>query len=783
MTSVADLRAGEAHSSLPRPSVQYALPVLLVGAALLVTLWLEPLVERATLVLFMAAVVVSATLGGLRPGLLAMLLSLAATVLYVESPDRPGDDLNDTLVRIAAFVVASLWVSIVSERTIGYGRESEVRAGALRRSEQSYRQIVDLADEGVWLLDVDARTTYTNRRLAQILGYSTDQLRGRSLFSLVDPERVEEAQRLWRRVRAGETIWPELPLRRRDGETVWTRIACTPRVDEHGLSGAVAMVTDLSAQKHDRETLRQSESLLRAVIDGIADTVFVKDVEGRYLLVNPAGARALARTTADIIGKTDAELMPALVAEDMAEEERRILGEGVAGSFEYALGEGERRRSFAVTAAPYRDAEGRLVGLLGIARDVTERKRVEKERTSLLAEAERARREAEAANRAKDEFLATLSHELRTPLTSIVGWAKMLRSGQLDPETSARAIETIDRNARLQTQLIADVLDLSRIVSGKLRLNLRPMDLGPVIEAAIDTLRPAAEAKGIALRPALDPYPCTVSGDPDRLQQVVWNLLSNAIKFTPRGGAVEVHMRCRGNEAEVAVSDTGIGINRDLLPHVFERFRQGDASSTRRYGGLGLGLAIVRHVVELHGGRVEADSGGAGQGATFMVRLPLMEPAEGVGAAEPVDRRKPEVEIPDIPPTPALRGLKVLVVDDEPDARDLVQAILVQAGAEVATADSAVRALQRMDAFRPDVLLSDIEMPEESGYTLIRRVRERPPERGGRVPAAALTAYARLEDRTRALRSGFQMHVPKPLNPTELVTIVASLAGRLQPAS
>ena len=759
------------------PFLRYVLPAVLVAAALAPTLWLAPLLERSTLMLFLAAVVAAALLGGLWSGLLAMALSVAAVLGLVETPlGRP------TFVRLATFVVVSIWISVVSDRTRRFSGRMEEQSRELRRSEERYRRIVDLADEGVWSLDSAGDTTYVNRRLAQMLGLEADQILGHGLFSFVAPEGREEARRFWARVRAGETVRGELSLRRRDGETVAARVACTPRLDGSGFDGAVAMLTDESERKRDRETLAASESLLRAVIDGIGDTVLVKDHEGRYLLVNPAGARALGRPASDIIGKTDRDLLPAPQAEAMADHYRRILAGAAPLTFEYTLGEGDLARSFSVTAAPYRDVRGAVIGVLAIAHDVTGRKRVDSEKAALLADAERARQEAEAANRAKDEFLATLSHELRTPLTSIVGWAKMLRSGQLDPDTTARAIETIDRNARLQTQLIADVLDLSRIVSGKLRLSPRAMEMAPVIQAALDTVRPAAEAKAITLRPMLELYPCTVSGDPDRLQQVVWNVLSNAIKFTPRGGTVEVSLACRGTEAEIAVTDTGIGIADDLMPHVFERFRQGDASSTRAYGGLGLGLAIVRHVVELHGGRVEAESAGLGKGATFRVRLPLLQSAALVGPE--IDRRRPEpAEAVPLAATPALRGLKVLVVDDQPDARDLVREILVQAGAEVVAADSAAQALEILDDARPDVLLSDLEMPGASGYELIRRVRQRSPSEGGRVPAAALTAYARLEDRTRALRSGFQMHVAKPLNPNELVAIVASLAGRLQEAS
>jgi PAS domain S-box-containing protein len=419
------------------------------------------------------------------------------------------------------------------------------------------------------------------------------------------------------------------------------------------------------------------------------------------------------------------------------------------------------------TGVPHYDAEGNFVAYVGCAVDITESRRAQEERERLL-------NDAEAASRAKDQFLATLSHELRTPLNAVVGWAHMLRSGKLDPAGTERAIETIDRNARAQSQLISDILDISRIVSGKLRLNVRPVDLTPVVEAALDTVRPSAEAKGIRLQAILDPAAGPVSGDADRLQQVIWNLLANAIKFTPREGRVQVRLSRINSHVEVRVEDTGVGIGSEFLPHVFELFRQRDSSPSRQHGGLGLGLALVKHLVELHGGSVECASPGEGLGAVFSIRLPLMIMAarEDAGVHPTADSGAA------MPPAPSLEGVSVLVVDDDPDARQLITMLLGERGAKVIAVASAGEALKALETNRPDVLLSDIEMPEQDGYALIRSIRALPADRGGRIPAAALTAYARTEDRMQALLAGFHLHTPKPVDPAELAAVVASLAGR-----
>jgi signal transduction histidine kinase/ActR/RegA family two-component response regulator len=400
---------------------------------------------------------------------------------------------------------------------------------------------------------------------------------------------------------------------------------------------------------------------------------------------------------------------------------------------------------------------------------------------SARADLERALRTAEAASRAKDDFLATVSHELRTPLTPILGFARMLRSGQLDANGSERALASIERNAELQSHLIEDILDFARIIAGKLRLEVQPVDPAVVVEAAVDVVRPAALAKDVRLQVVLDPGAGPVSGDAGRLQQVVWNLLTNAVKFTPKGGRVQVRVERINSHIEITISDTGEGITEDFLPYVFDRFRQADNSISRRHGGLGLGLAIVRQLVEMHGGSVNVYSDGLAKGSTFTVKLPRMIVHETKRLKEDSARRHPTSDEQQAVPftcPPGLAGLRVLVVDDEMDARDLLAMVLESCGARVTTVGTAGEALDALKRLKPDILISDIEMPGEDGYSLIAKIRALLPEDGGRIPALALTAHARLEDRMRALSGGFQMHVAKPVEPAELVVVLASLAGR-----
>jgi len=392
------------------------------------------------------------------------------------------------------------------------------------------------------------------------------------------------------------------------------------------------------------------------------------------------------------------------------------------------------------------------------------------ENARLYREAEAARAAAEAANRAKDEFLSTLSHELRNPLNAVHGWATLIERGQLGEAQARRAVQIIIRNVDAQIRLVDDLLDMSRVVSGRMRLVVQPVDLRDLIEDALEAVRHAAEAKGIRLQPVLEAPRLLVTGDPGRLQQIVWNLLENAVKFTPKDGRVQVQLQRVRSHVEIIVSDTGQGISADVLPYVFDRLRQGETGSTRGHGGLGIGLGLVRHLAELHGGSVYAESPGEGQGATFVVKLPLM-------VAEMREQPIAPRETPPLEST-ALTGARIVVVDDDPTAVELIREVLVQAGAEVIECRSADEALQAVAQRRPGVLISDIEMPGQDGYSLIRKVRAQSPERGGKIPAVALTAFGRPEDRIRSLTAGFNIHVSKPVDPAELIAIVASMIGR-----
>jgi len=520
--------------------------------------------------------------------------------------------------------------------------------------------------------------------------------------------------------------------------------------------------------------LRESETQLRAILEGALDAVVGMDANGDVIDWNAQAEATFGYTRAEAVGRRLAELIiPSPLREAHYKGLERYFETGEAPILNRRV-EVEAQRKDG-SRVPIELAITVVKGwgfyrFNAFARDISDRRAADTERNRLLEE-------AREANRMKDEFLAMLSHELRTPLSAIVGWAHMLRTGGLDEPTVARAIETIDRNAKVQNQLIEDILDVSRIVAGKFHLDMRSVDLVRIVEAAIDTVSPLATSRGVQLRQDLSAEigPCCPAiGDPDRLQQVVWNLLTNAIKFTPRGGVVTVEVRRQDDPAEfeIVVRDTGQGISADFLPHIFERFRQA-GTGARRHGGLGLGLSIVRHIVEMHGGTVMATSAGEGQGSVFTLRLPVVEVGEDGQRMPALSREEGGLE-----EAPRLDGVRVLVVEDEADARHLLAAVLQKRGARVFMAASGAEALEMLERDRPDVLLSDIALQDQDGYDLIRKVRSLSPERGGRIPAAALTGYGRLEDRMRALSAGFQLHAAKPVEPAELIAVVASLAGK-----
>jgi PAS domain S-box-containing protein len=510
---------------------------------------------------------------------------------------------------------------------------------------------------------------------------------------------------------------------------------------------------------------REWETTFNSISDGVG----LLDRDGNFMRCNPTLAEILGKPIEEIPGCPHHLLM----------QEALEMGKG--GCFLRSKTSQRREvmeiqaqgRWFSKTVDPVLNAQGQFTGAVFVLVDITDRKRIETERIQLLAREQEARVQAEVANRLKDEFLATLSHELRSPLNAMLGWTRLLNTRKLDAVTTARAMETIERTARAQAQLVEDLLDVSRIISGKMLLNLSSVELSNVIAATVETLSPAIEAKAIRLHLELNRATGAIVGDAARLQQVVWNLLSNAIKFTPSDGQVKVSLTQAKAGVEIAVSDTGQGINPEFVPYVFDRFRQADSSTTRTFGGLGLGLAIVRHLVELHGGTVQAASAGENQGATFTVHLPLT-PQTPAPDQPNLPHRLPTLS-PTLAALPSLQGIRVLVVDDEADARDYLTAALQECQAEVTIATSAAQAIATLAQVAPDLLISDIGMPEEDGYSLIRRIRALPAHQGGAIPAIATTAYARTEDQDRAITAGFQVHLPKPIEPTKLAAAILAL--------
>ncbi len=699
---------------------------------------------------------------------------------------QPGR-FQDRHERIVAGIASEAAIAIDNARLYEAVRASKVEA---EQSLSQLQAVVGSMTDGLVIADARGSIRTMNAAALAIHGFSSaEEMLGkltdyRDLFELRDTAGMVLPLAVWpiSRVLQGERFSDyEVEVRRRDTGNTWIgSYGGMPVLDSDGkLFLAVLTLRDVTEQKRTQAALAESEAKFRQLADTIPQLAWMAKADGWIFWYNRRWYEYSGTTPEQMEGWGWQRIHDPAELPRVMEGWQRSIATGEPFEMEFPLKSATGEfRWFLTRVAPFRDGQGKIILWFGTNTDIEDQRRVGEQRAQLLESERAARSEVERASRMKDEFLSTLSHELRTPLNAILGWSQILRtSDRMDDLREGLA--TIERNARNQAQIIEDLLDMSRIISGKVRLDVQRIDLIAVIEAAIQTARPAAEAKEIRIVPVLDPRAAPVSGDPNRLQQVFWNLLSNAVKFTSRGGRIQVLLERVNSHVEVSVIDSGEGIKPEFLPHVFDRFRQADASTTRRHGGLGLGLAIVKQLIELHGGTARAKSAGPGHGSTFVVTLPLT-----VVHPDPlndIERRHPSacVQAPDVDTRLSLKGVRVLVVDDEPDARGLVQRLLTDCDANVTTAGSAAEAMSRLEEGGFDVLVSDIGMPLEDGYALMRRVR-RIKSPIAHIPALALTAYARSEDRQRAILAGYQLHVAKPVEPSELITMVASLAERTQ---
>ena len=622
--------------------------------------------------------------------------------------------------------------------------------------------IVQSSDDAIVSKTLNGVITSWNPSAEKLFGYTQEEAIGQHISLIIPHDRLAEEDEIIKRVRRGEAIEHFETVRRtKGGQLVDISLTVSPIKDATGVViGASKIARDLS----DRRRAEVERARLAAIVDSAEDAIISKRLDGTIQTWNRGAERIFGYTAAEAVGRHITLIIPSERHAEEAQILARIARGEVIEHFETVRQtKNGQLVDISLTVSPIKAADGTVVGASKIARDISERRRADRERAELFARAEAARDEAESLNRAKDQFLALLSHELRTPLNAVFGWSRVLLESKTDASTRTRAAEAIARNAKAQLQLVEDLLDVSRIITGNMRLEVQNVNLKPVVEAALDTIRPAAAAKDITLQSFLDAQTGHVLAAPDRMQQVVWNILMNAVKFTPKGGRVQVVLRRVNSQVEIVVSDNGEGISADVLPFVFDRFRQADSTSTRSHGGLGIGLSLVRHLVDLHGGRVTAESPGLGRGATFTVALP-------VALAGPASRTVED----GMGLSPSLGGLRILVVDDDTDGLDLARTILTAASAEVRTCASAAAAREILKRWDADVMLTDIEMPGEDGYALLASLREQ----GVRTPAIALTAYGRGEDRRRALAAGFGLHLVKPVDPAELTIAVKNLATR-----
>jgi PAS domain S-box-containing protein len=668
-------------------------------------------------------------------------------------------------------------------------------ARELAAQQEWFRVTLGSIGDAVIASDPQGRVTYMNNIAQSLTGWTTDEAAGRPLaevFHIINEKTrrvVDNPAALV--IRTGHIIGlaNHTVLIDRGGAERPIADSAAPIRDATGrIIGVVLVFRDVTEERRADEAIAEQREWFETTLESIGDAVIATDVQGRVEFMNPIAEHLTGWRQSDARGRSCEEVFR-IVNEDtrrtVENPVTRVLAEGtVVGLANHTvlIAADGVERPIDDSGAPIRGRDGRIVGVVLVFRDVTERRRGEVERRAAAAERERlleaeraARAVAERASRVKDEFVAMVSHELRTPLNAILGWTQLINAPGAGPEAIERGLGVITRNTRVQAQLISDLLDISRIVSGKMPLEIQQVDLAVVLEDALGMVQQDADEKGIAIQREIEPTVGPIAGDPARLQQIVWNLLSNAIKFTPEGGTIAIRLHQTGPDAEITVADSGVGIKAEFLPHIFDRFQQADQSITRRFGGLGLGLSIVKHLVELHGGSITARSDGPGKGATFTIVFPAGKARGASAPADPFDGPTRETE-----PAAALNGLRVLVVEDEPDTRDFLERFLRSHGAEVFGASSAGEALALLPTSHADILVSDIGLPEKDGYDLMQAVRRLAAEAGGAIPAIALTAYARSEDRTRAFRAGYQAHMAKPVEPAELVATIVSFAGLIE---
>lgn len=656
----------------------------------------------------------------------------------------------------------------IDDRVFAYGiwidiTERKATEAALQESESQNRTILDSISDGFVALDAEWRFTYINQVAEQIIGRIAPDLIGKTIWEEFPGISSSEFGRIYQETMQNRTVgsatafYPE--------HDRWYEARSYPAA-----SGITVYFKNITDQVEAETVLRQSEAFKHRLLESSPDCIKLLDLDGRLLYMNAGGICVME--VDDFTSYCNTEWVSFWQGDDQQAAERalELARVGEASVFRgYCPTAKGTPKWWEVIVSPILDAAGQVEQILSVSRDISDRVQLERDREQILQQEQAAREASDRANHIKDEFLAVLSHELRSPLNPILGWSKMLKTRRLSEAKTQEAASIIERNAQLQAQLIEDLLDISRILQSKLTLNRAPVNLEFVITSAQETVRLAAAAKSITITTDFESSIGPVLGDAGRLQQVLWNLLTNAVKFTPESGQVTVRLARIGSQAQIQVIDAGKGISPEFVPHVFERFRQADSSTTRKFGGLGLGLAIVRQLVELHGGTVIAESQGEDQGATFTILLPLLDSIENQftdmsdGAALDCIGECP------------LSGYQFLVVDDEPDSREIVAFILEQAGAVVTQTASAAQALELLSRDRFDALVSDIGMPEMNGYSLIQQVRAKPPEQGGQIPAIALTAYAGESNAQKAMQAGFERHLAKPIDPEPLVLLMVEL--------